>query len=61
MTKDWAELKAMSKKAMGEVDQISTNTFTYTTCCAANVYMFVHILIGAHIVPLITVIEYNKC
>ena len=37
---------------MGEIDQISTNTFRYTTCCAANVYMFVYILIGAHIVPL---------
>ena len=36
----------------GETDQISTNTFRYTTFCAANVYMFVYILIGAHIVPL---------
>ena len=36
----------------GEIDQISTNTFRYTICCAANVYMFVYILIGAHIVPL---------
>ena len=35
-----------------EIDQKSTNTFRYTTCCAANVYMFVYILIGAHIVPL---------
>ena len=25
----------------GEIDQISTNTSRYTTCCAANVYMFV--------------------
>ena len=31
----------------GEIDQISTNTFRYRTCCAANVYMFVYILIGA--------------
>ena len=36
----------------GEIDQISTNTFRYTTCCSANVYMFVYILIGPHIVPL---------
>ena len=36
----------------GEIHQITTNTFRYTTCCAANVYMFVCILIGAHIVPL---------
>ena len=32
---------------------MSTNTFRYTTCCAANVYMFVYILIGAPIVHLI--------
>ena len=31
---------------------MSTNTFRYTTCCAANVYIFVYILIGAPIVPL---------
>ena len=36
----------------GEIDQISTNTFGYTICYAPNVYMFVYILIGAHIVPL---------
>ena len=36
----------------GEIDQISTNTFRYTTCCAANVYMFPYILTGAPIVPL---------
>ena len=36
----------------GEIDQISTNTFRYTICCAPNVYMFVYILIGAHTVPL---------
>ena len=33
------------------LDQISTNTFRYINCCAANVYMFVYILIGAPIVP----------
>ena len=38
--------------AKGEIDQISTNTFRYTMCCAPNVYMFVYILIGTHIVPL---------
>ena len=37
----------------GEIDQISTNTFRYTMCCAPNVYMFVYILIGTPIVPLI--------
>ena len=36
----------------GEIDQTSTNTFRYTMCCAPNVYMFVYISIGAHIVPL---------
>ena len=35
-----------------EIDQISTNTLRYTNCCAANVYMFVYILIGVPIVPL---------
>ena len=34
------------------MDQISTNTLRYTMCCAPIVYMFVYILIGAHIVPL---------
>ena len=29
----------------GEIDQISTNTSRYNTCCAANVYMFVYILL----------------
>ena len=36
----------------GDIDQISTNTLGYTMCCAPIVYMFVYILIGAHIVPL---------
>ena len=36
----------------GEMDQLSTNTSRYTTCCAANVYMFVYIFIGVPIVPL---------
>ena len=36
----------------GEIDQISTNTYKYTTCCAANIYIFIYILIGAHIAPL---------
>ena len=35
-----------------EIDQISANTFRYTICCTANVYMFVYILIGTPIVPL---------
>ena len=36
----------------GEIDQISTNTFQYSTCCTANVYIFVYIFIEAPIVPL---------
>ena len=36
----------------GEMDQISTNTSRYTTCCAANAYMFVYIFMGTHIAPL---------
>ena len=36
----------------GEIDQMSTNTFRCSTCCAANVYIFVYILIGGPIVPL---------
>ena len=35
----------------GEIDQMSTNTFRYTICCAANVCMFVYILIGSPIAP----------
>ena len=38
----------------GEIDQISTNTLRYTTWCAANVYIFVKILIGTPIVPITT-------
>ena len=26
---------------MGENDQMSTDTFRYSTCCAANVYIFI--------------------
>ena len=36
----------------GEIDQISTNTSRYITCCTENVYIFVYILTGAHIAPL---------
>ena len=36
----------------GEIDQISTNTFRYSTCCAANIYIFVYIFIEAPLVPL---------
>ena len=35
----------------GEIDQISTNTSRYNICCAANVYMFVYIFMGAHLAP----------
>ena len=41
----------------GEIDQISTNTSRYSTCCAANVYIFVYIFIGAPIVPLTEVFK----
>ena len=37
-----------------------TNTFRYTTYCAANVYMFVYILIGAPIVPLTAIVIYSS-
>ena len=40
----------------GENDQISTNTFRYSTCCAANVYIFVYIFIGA---PILLLSSYN--
>ena len=36
----------------GAIDQLSTNTFRYSTCCAANVCTFVYTFIGAPIVPL---------
>ena len=36
----------------GEIDQMSTDTCRCSTCCPANVYIVVHILIGAPIVPL---------
>ena len=36
----------------GEIDRISTDTFIYSICCAANVYIFVYICIGTPIVPL---------
>ena len=36
----------------GDIDEMSTNTFRYTTCCAANVTVF-YILIGIPIAPLI--------
>ena len=38
----------------GEIDQISINrpTCRYITCCAANVYIFVYILIGTLIAPI---------
>ena len=39
-----------------EIDQISINTFRYTTCCAANGCMFVYILIGAPITPLMKIV-----
>ena len=52
-SKKWVPgFAAEDNSVRGETDQISTNTSTYTTCCAANVYMFVYILIGAPIVPL---------
>ena len=50
----YLEISICIYSVRGEIDQISTNTFRYTTCCAPNVYMFVYILIGAPIVPLIS-------
>ena len=36
----------------GDIDQMSTNTSRCSICCAANVYIFVYILMGFLIVPL---------
>ena len=36
----------------GDIDQMSTNTSSYTICSAPNVYMFVYILIETRIAPL---------
>ena len=36
----------------GDIDQMSTNTSSYTICSAPNVYIFVYILIETHIAPL---------
>ena len=37
----------------GGIDQMSTNTSSYTICSAPNVYIFVYILIETRIAPLI--------
>ena len=37
----------------GKIDQISTTTSIYNTCCAANAYIFVYICNGDLLVPLI--------
>ena len=39
----------------GEIDKKSTTTSRFSTCCAANVYIFAYIFIGTPIVPLTTV------
>ena len=36
----------------GEIDQMSTNTSSYTICSTPNVYIFVYILTETHIAPL---------
>ena len=36
----------------GDIDQMSTNTFSYTICSAPNVYILVYILIETRIAPL---------
>ena len=36
----------------GDIDQMSTNTYSYTICSAPNVYIFVYILIETRIAPL---------
>ena len=36
----------------GEIYQMQTNASRYSTCCAADVYMFVYIFVGALIVAL---------
>ena len=36
----------------GDIDQMSTNTCSYTICSAPNVYIFVYILIETRVAPL---------
>ena len=36
----------------GDIDQMSTNTCSYTICSVPIVYIFVYILIETHIAPL---------
>ena len=36
----------------GDIDQMSTNTYSYTICSAPFVYIFVYILIETRIAPL---------
>ena len=51
-TYSYFELSICIYSVMGENDQMSTNTCRYSTCCAANVYIFVYIFIGAPILLL---------
>ena len=37
----------------GEIDQMSTNSSRCSTCCTANVYIFVYLLIGTPTISLI--------
>ena len=48
-THSYFEISVCIYSVRGENDQMSTDTFRYSTCCAANVYIFVYIFIGAPI------------
>ena len=42
---------------MGDIDQMSTNTSSYTICSAPNVYIVVYILIETRIAPLSLIVN----
>ena len=44
-TYSYFEISICIYSVRGENDQMSTNTFRYSTCCAANVYIFAYIFI----------------
>ena len=51
-TYSYFEISICIYNVRGENDQMSTKTFKYSTCCAASVYIFVYIFIGASILLL---------
>ena len=55
-TYSYFEISICIYSVRGENDQMSTNTFRYSTCCAANVSIFVYIFIGN---PILLLSSYN--